>query len=56
MLTPADEYLIHQTPHTFDTVFTSDRNFDDRYFHNGYRRGGGVYFALAKASALTKSP
>ncbi len=47
MLTPADEYLIHQTPHTFDTVFTSDRNFYDRYFYNGYRRDGGVYFALA---------
>ncbi|MGI8925536.1 MAG: hypothetical protein ACR2HN_02675 [Tepidiformaceae bacterium] len=46
MLTAADEYLTHQTPHTFDTVFTSDRNFYDRYFYNGYRRDGGVYFAL----------
>jgi hypothetical protein len=25
MLTAADDYLIHQTPHTFDTVATSDR-------------------------------
>lgn len=47
MLTAADEYLIHQTPHTFDTVATSDRNFYDRYFYNGYRRDGGVFFALA---------
>jgi hypothetical protein len=47
MLTAADEYLVHQTPHTFDHVFTSDRNFYDRYFFNGYRRDGGVYFAVA---------
>jgi hypothetical protein len=47
MLTAADDYLIHQTPHTFDTVFTSDRNFYDRYFFNGYRRDGEVYFAVA---------
>jgi hypothetical protein len=26
-VTPADEYLIHQTPYTFDRVATSDRNF-----------------------------
>src|SRR5450759_2961450 len=47
MLTPADEYLIHQTPFTFDHVYTSDRNFYDRYFFNGYRRDGEVYFAMA---------
>ena len=46
-LTPADEYLTHQTPYTFDTVATSDRNFYDRYFFNGYRRDGEVYFAVA---------
>ena len=46
-LTAADEYLIHQTPYTFDTVGTSDRNFYDRYFFNGYRRDGEVYFAVA---------
>jgi hypothetical protein len=50
MLTAADEYLIHQTPYTFDTVGTSDHNFYDRYFFNGYRRDGGVYFALAMGS------
>ncbi|MEX0782333.1 MAG: hypothetical protein WD557_06755 [Dehalococcoidia bacterium] len=47
MLTAADDFLIHQTPHTFDTVATSDRNFYDRYFFNGYRRDGDVYFAVA---------
>ena len=47
MITPADDYLIHQTPYTLDTVFTSDRNFYDRYFFNGYARDGSVYFALA---------
>ncbi|MBI2765613.1 MAG: hypothetical protein HYX53_06840 [Chloroflexi bacterium] len=46
MITPADEFLTHQTPYTFDTVFTTDRNFYDRYFFNGYRRDGEVYFAL----------
>ena len=46
-ITPADDFLTHQTPYTFDTVFTSDRNFYDRYFFNGYRRDGEIYFALA---------
>ena len=50
MLTPADEYLIHQTPYTMDTPFTSDRNFYDRYFFNGYQRDGEVYFAVAMGS------
>lgn len=45
--TAADEYLTHQTPYTFDRVFTSDRNFYDRYFFSGYRRDGEIYFALA---------
>jgi hypothetical protein len=30
-LSPMDEYLAHQTPDTFDHVFTSDRNLYDRY-------------------------
>ena len=47
MITAADEYLIHQTPYTFDHTATSDRNFYDRYFFNGYRRDGGVFFAMA---------
>jgi hypothetical protein len=47
MLTPADDFLIHQTPYTFDSVFTSDRNFYDRHFFNGYSRDGEAYFAVA---------
>lgn len=47
MLTPADDYLIHQTPYPIATVFTTDRNFYDRYFFNGYRRDGEVYFGVA---------
>lgn len=46
-ISAADDFLVHQTPHTFDTVFTSDRNFYDRYFFNGYARDGSVYFAVA---------
>jgi hypothetical protein len=34
MLSKADDYLLHQTPDTFDRVFTSDRNFYDRYYFN----------------------
>jgi hypothetical protein len=33
-LTPMDEFLAHQTSDTFDHVFTSDRNFYDRYYFN----------------------
>lgn len=46
-ITPADDYLIHQTPYTIDRVATSDRNFYDRYFFNGYSPDGDLYFALA---------
>ena len=33
-ISPMDEYLAHQTTDTFDRVFTSDRNFYDRYYFN----------------------
>lgn len=33
-LSPLDDLLAHQTVETFDTVFTSDRNFYDRYYFN----------------------
>jgi hypothetical protein len=33
-LSPADEFLLHQTSDTFDHVATSDRNFYDRYYFN----------------------
>jgi hypothetical protein len=33
-LSAMDEFLAHQTCETFDRVFTSDRNFYDRYYFN----------------------
>jgi hypothetical protein len=33
-ISPMDEYLAHQTSDTFDYVYTSDRNFYDRYYFN----------------------
>lgn len=33
-ISPMDEYLAHQTTETFDHVFTSDKNFYDRYYFN----------------------
>lgn len=33
-ISPLDDLLAHQTPETFDYVFTSDRNFYDRYYFN----------------------
>lgn len=33
-ISPADDLLVHQTPETFDHVFTSDRNFYDRHYFN----------------------
>ncbi len=50
MLTKADDYPIHQTPEPVAHVGTSDRNFYDRYFFNGYARDGSVYFAAALGS------
>lgn len=47
MLTRADDYLIHQTCDPVANVGTSDRNFYDRYFFNGYSRDGSVFFAVA---------
>jgi len=47
MLTKADDYPIHQTADPIAYVGTSDRNFYDRYFFNGYSRDGETYFAAA---------
>ncbi|UCE85681.1 MAG: hypothetical protein JSU66_15340 [Deltaproteobacteria bacterium] len=35
-LSPLDDLLAHQTTETFDYVFTSDRNFYDRYYFNAH--------------------
>ncbi len=50
MLTRADDYPIHQTPEPIAHIGTSDRNFYDRYFFNGYARDGSIYFAAALGS------
>jgi hypothetical protein len=47
MLTPADDYPIHQTADPIACVATSDRNFYDRYFFNGYERDGSTFVAAA---------
>jgi hypothetical protein len=33
-ISPMDEYMAHQFPEPFDTVYTSDRHFYDRYYFN----------------------
>lgn len=50
MLTPIDDYLVHQTPETFDRVFTSDRNFYDRYYFGAHTRDGRAYLGVAMGS------
>jgi hypothetical protein len=46
MITTGDDFPIHQTPEPVQQVFTSDRNFYDRFFFNGYWREAEPYFAL----------
>ena len=46
MLTPADDYPLHQTADPIAFSGT-DRNFYDRFFFNGYDREQNVFFALA---------
>lgn len=46
MLTKADDYPIHQLSLPVATPATSDRNFYDRYYFNGYSRDGKTYFVL----------
>jgi len=47
MLTPLDDYLVHQTPDTVDRVATSDRNFYDRYYFNCHDLTGEVFLVVA---------
>lgn len=47
MITSGDDYPIHQTPEPVQQVFTSDRNFYDRFFFNGCWRAGEPFFAAA---------
>ncbi|MBE8191313.1 MAG: hypothetical protein HAW64_03740, partial [Alphaproteobacteria bacterium] len=46
MLTPADDYPLHQTPEPF-AFSGGDRNFYDRFFFNGYDEKSDIIFALA---------
>ena len=55
MLTPADDYPIHQTPEPVACVGTSDRNFYDRYFFNGYARDGSTFIAAAMGQYPNRS-
>jgi hypothetical protein len=50
MLSKADDYPIHQTCEPIAHIGTSDRNFYDRYFFNGYTPDGSTYFAAALGS------
>jgi len=47
MLTPLDDYLVHQTPETVDRVVTSDRNFYDRYYFNAHTLEGDAFLVVA---------
>jgi hypothetical protein len=47
MLTRFDDYPIHQTPEPVAQPGSSDRNFYDRYFFNGFTTDGGLFFAAA---------
>ena len=47
MLSGFDDYPIHQAPLPVAETSTSDINFYDRHFFNGYQRDGSEYFALA---------
>lgn len=42
-LSPADEFLLHQTSDTFDHVATSDRNFYDRYYFNMHASSDEIF-------------
>ena len=46
MLTPADDYPLHQTPEPMARA-SGERNFYDRFFFNGYAPDGSVFFAVA---------
>ena len=47
MLTAYDDFPIHQAPVPVSVTATTDVNFYDRYFFNGYQRDGSSYFGVA---------
>ena len=44
MLSNLDDFPIHQTSEPMRHVATSDRNFYDRYYFNGFNHDGTVMF------------
>lgn len=46
MISPFDDYCIHQAPGYLRVPGTTDRNFYDRYFFLGYTPGGEVIFGI----------
>jgi hypothetical protein len=47
VLTPYDDYPIHQTARPVAHPSSGDRNVYDRYFFNGYAVDGSIFFAAA---------
>jgi len=47
MITPFDEYAVHQSSMPVAHPVNGDRNFYDRYFFNGYDTSGEWFFAVA---------
>lgn len=47
MITPFDDYAVHQTSMPVAHPVSGDRNHYDRYFFNGYEVGGEWFFAVA---------
>ncbi len=47
MLTPFDDYPIHQTPAPMAQPASADPNHYDRYWFNGYDRDGGFFLGAA---------
>jgi len=43
-ISPMDEFLAHQTHETFDHIYTSDKNFYDRYYFNGHASSDELFF------------
>jgi hypothetical protein len=47
VLSRHDDYPVHQTQSPLARPATTDRNFYDRYWFNGFEREGGFYFGIA---------
>ena len=55
MLTRLDDYLVHQTPETVDRVYTSDRNFYDRYYFSAHTLEGDAHLIVAMGVTQTSA-